>query len=151
MLYLRVSFSQHSLQCPQKRTERRIAYGWGNFFLLNLLGKLQSMHWKLDPRWTYCTTKKLILEADSNIQRNTSKSLLQERLYRQLLIHINEMRSRFTVLQIAHLHIFMHIYKKKRFLSSIQVKHALQFFPIMLNKFHNIFWIVVFHIFAVCK
>ena len=129
MLYLRVSFSQHSLQCPQKRTERRIAYGWGNFFLLNLLGKLQSMHWKLDPRWTYCTTKKLILEADSNIQRNTSKSLLQERLYRQLLIHINEMRSRFTVLQIAPLHIFTHIYKKKRFCQVFRSSMLYSFSP----------------------
>ena len=36
------------------------------------------------------------------------KSLLRERLYRKLLTPINEMRSKFNVLQMAYLHVDIH-------------------------------------------
>lgn len=83
-----------------------IAYGQGNFFLLTLCGK---PFWPCFGNWRLAKLmvpwKKIKLSKRTVTNKETiPKSLLRERLYRQLLTPINEMRSKFNVLQMAYLH-----------------------------------------------
>lgn len=83
-----------------------IAYGQGNFFLLTLFGK---SFWPCFGNWRLAKLmvpwKKIRLSKRTVTNKETiPKSLLRERLYRQLLTPINEMRSKFNVLQMAYLH-----------------------------------------------
>ena len=83
-----------------------IAYGQGNFFLLTLFGK---PFWPCFGNWRLAKLmvpwKKIKLSKRTVTNKETiPKSLLRERLYRQLLTPINEMRSKFNVLQMAYLH-----------------------------------------------
>ena len=86
-----------------------IAYGQGNFFLLTLCGK---PFWPCLGNWRLAKLmvprKKIKLSKRRVTNKETiPKSLLPERLYRQLLTPINEMRSKFNVLQMAYLHVDM--------------------------------------------
>ena len=83
-----------------------IAYGQGNFFLLTLFGK---PFWPCFGNWRLAKLmvpwKKIKLSKRTVTNKETiPKSLLRERLYRKLLTPINEMRSKFNVLQMAYLH-----------------------------------------------
>ena len=86
-----------------------IAYGQGNFFLLTLCGK---PFWPCFGNWRLAKLmvpwKKIKLSKRTVTNKETiPKSLLLERLYRKLLTPINEMRSKFNVLQMAYLHVDM--------------------------------------------
>ena len=87
-----------------------IAYGQGNFFLLTLFGK---PFWPCFGNWRLAKLmvpwKKIKLSKRTVTNKETiPKSLLRERLYRQLLTPINEMRSKFNVVQMAYLHVDIH-------------------------------------------